>query len=718
VNPKVGNPQQHSHPAPNLRWAVRIIRINRLWLAAAVMLAISVTIMTHLQEKSSFVSSAILSLDTHDQKNIFGGVPGLTTGDNFIPRTFTIMEQFKNPETCGLMVKVVSKAIDKKRMDVPVFNAHPEGVCGSLSFQPDPDKLQLRIVSRTEDPHLSQFAAAAAGHLLIETDQKRLRRKISEMKGFLSTQEQDLGVQLKKIESEKATFQADNAIITGAPAESQITQRLEQAEQEYLENQVQLKNNEGMLQQSKNRMDELKAFLAKGESSVSSFLLSQVQYRLNMLQYRKSTLKAEMDPEAVKKIDTEISEIMKVYQSAIEGKGESDLSIGGDPIEYMKTLKSSSDALLADRDKLRSKAKALEGSMEKKSLELKGLAGSLRRLGELNRDHEIASGLFSVVKKRLQEIEIDEAGAVSDFSILSRAHIGYPETVPLRKKVLFASMIALFACLVVIGLKESMIPSIKDLTDLEALGVQSLGYVPEVQMHSDGTMPVLLDDHPESLEADSIRALRLKLSGFKSLMVNKGSALVVLVTGPRPNTGKTFISSNLAVAFARSQMKTLLIDLDLRNPSVADALPGSVLQGHLGTCDIKDVSEAIEHHSQDLDVLLTKEPIEYAAEFIEKMNVSALLETLRPKYDVIVLDTPPVLSVIDLILITGSVDLKLLVVEHRKTHREDVLSAIDQLSKNSKAPILGVINKAQPEIVFSDHGRYYKVISSKNRRAS
>ena len=536
------------------------------------------------------------------------------------------------------------------------------------------------------------------------------------MKRFLSAQEKELGKQLKQIETEKTLFQANSSVISVNQAEKSILDRLEKTEQEYLDLQVQIRNNDNLIAQTKKSLSDLKAALVQSDSSLSSLYLSQVQYRLNMLQYQKTILKNQPSPEEERKVNTEISQIMKVYREALDGKGDASLVIGGDPIEYLKSLKTSLKGLLKDREKFQTQAASLDETLKKKGAALKDLAASMQRLGELSRENEIANGLYLIIKKRLQEVEIEEAGSVSDFSILTTATLGLPENSPLSKKVLFAIGIGLFCCLAWIFLRDSMIPAVKDLNDLEQLGLNALGYIPLVPANHLANNPLLLKDFPDSLEADSFRALRLRMQRFKVALEKNNEAVVVLVTSPRPASGKTFISSNLSYALAKGGSKTLLIDLDLRKPTLINYFEHAGIQGHLGDyVQNQDLDHSIEKYSPELHLLLPNGVIENTAEYIEQINLGNVLSQVRSKYDFIVIDLPPTLSVIDPFLVTSFADLHLLVVQHRKTHRQDVIDSVQILSELKDIPTLSLMNMTHPNFISADGDRYYKVIVPKKR---
>ncbi len=708
----------HHHPAPDFRWAYRLIKVNKFWIFSTLIFSASLALFAHIFEKNSYVSTSILSLGSRDHMNPISESMGLTSGDNFVPKVSALVEQFKSQETCKSLVSDVNAALQRRDISTAIPAELDEAVCGSLSFEPDAERLQIRILSRINDPKLSQLIADQAANMFVEKDQKRLRRRVSELKRFLSVQEKELGRQLRQIETEKTLFQANSSIISVNQAERSIMEGLEKGERDYLELQIQLKNNDNLIQQSKNSLRDLKKALVSNDGSMSSLYLNQIQYRLNMLQYRKSMTKNDNDPEAIRKADTEIAQIMKVYQQVLDGKGDTSL-IAGDPLEYLKSLKASFASLIKDRDRMKDQAAALENNIKKRGFDLKELAANMQRLGELNRENEIANNLYLVIKKRLQEIQIEEAAAVSDFAVLSPATIGATENSTLSRKLLFYIGIGLFSCLALLFIQDSMIPSVKDLSDLEQLGINPMGYIPLVPLNPLAKMPLLLKEYPDSLESDSFRALRVRLQAFKNLTTGHDQALVLLITSPGPGVGKTFVSANLASAFSKGNLKTLLVDFDFRQPSIKKFFESENIHGKLNkSISADEIESCIEKYDDNLDILAAHSTIEHSAEFIERIKLPDVLSKLSAKYDFIIFDTPPILSVIDAFLISTVADLHLLVVQHRKTHREDIINSVETLSDLKSVPILGLMNKAHPDIVFADGGRYYKVITPKSRTAA
>ena len=711
--------QLNHHSTPDFRGAFRILKLNKLWIISSLCIGLSFAIYKHINEQPSFVSTSILSLNVREKTLSMADTAGMMNNNNFTPKVLSLIEQFKAPEACIALTKFVTNFTKNKFVSKSFSSENSDEFCGSLSFQPDSERLQVRVVSRIDDPVLSQAISNAASIIFIDRDQRVLRTKISEMKRFLTNQERELGRQVHNKETEKAEFQAKFSIITVGQAEKAITEKLEKSEREYLDLQVQIQNNEKMIEQTQKSLNDLKNSLNNPEATQSSLYLSQAQYRLNMLQYRKSMLSTQTDPDAMKKVNDEIEQIMKVYQRAIDGKGDAEVELGGNSIEYVKSLKNNFHNLKSNRERMLAHSSKLEENIKKKGTELKSLASNMQRLGELSRESDIANNLYMAVKKRLQEVEIEESGSVSNFSILKKATIGVPENTPLSKKLAFNGGVGLFISLVILFLINTMIPTVKDLNDLDLIGVAGVGYIPQIPISPLYNSPQLINEHPDSLEADSFRALRLRLQSLKTMKGNENKSIVILTTSPRPSTGKSFITTNLGLCFANSNFKTLIIDFDLRHPTIVRYLRDENVNGNMPEePDKEKIINAIESCNPKLDILATNFSIENSADYIERADLAGLLQLLNNRYDFILIDAPPLLSVIDAFLISPVADAHLLIVEHRKTYKEDVTSSMELLQELKSVPILGVINKAHPEIIYADVGRYYKMLPPNGRRVS
>ena len=188
-------------------------------------------------------------------------------------------------------------------------------------------------------------------------------------------------------------------------------------------------------------------------------------------------------------------------------------------------------------------------------------------------------------------------------------------------------------------------------------------------------------------------------------------AKVILVTSPTPSEGKTLTTGNLAITIARSNKKTLLMDCDLRRPSqhrlfVQPREPG--LSDYLISTSEENsamVNGLIRKTEVDNLFLITcgqipPNPITLFAS--ERMK--QLIKKLQEEYDIILVDSPPILSVADTSILASEVDTVIMVVQAGQTKRQSAQNAVEMLGKIGHEPFGVILNNVD----FSKHyGSYY-----------
>ncbi|WP_074691612.1 CpsD/CapB family tyrosine-protein kinase [Alicyclobacillus hesperidum] len=211
--------------------------------------------------------------------------------------------------------------------------------------------------------------------------------------------------------------------------------------------------------------------------------------------------------------------------------------------------------------------------------------------------------------------------------------------------------------------------------------------------------------NPKSPLTESYRTLRTNIQ-FASVAED---TKVVLVTSTAPGEGKTSTSTNLAVVAAAANKKVLLIDADMRKPQVHQRFQVSNLIG-LSTLLIKERSlqDCIVSSGAENLYLLTSGPIPpNPAEMLASRAFAELVDVLRSQFDMIVIDSPPVLSVSDTLALSHIADGVLFVVDSQKTHRLHAKRAVQALMQ-VEARILGVVlNRVKHNKKDSYYYSYY-----------
>lgn len=376
---------------------------------------------------------------------------------------------------------------------------------------------------------------------------------------------------------------------------------------------------------------------------------------------------------------------------------------------------------------------------------------------QLKRNVNIAEDLFLMFRTKYAEARILEAEKAEDVSIIEPAIL---PTKPIKPNVSFNILIGIISGLliglVVAFVTESFDTSIGRIDDIEELiKVPVLGIIPntslekgkkrylakfkrkEVRKPEEGISKerlVTLFD-PSSIASEAYKSLRtnIDLTGLKKL----GNCIVI--TSAAPQEGKTQTLCNLAISFAQSGQKTLIVGSDFRKPMIHKlfGLPRSpglseILIGNipwkkavntitdmlLGNLEYEKILKA--QGIENLHVITCGEHTPSPSELLSFQETSELIKEFRQNYDLILLDSAPILPVTDSAILGAKADGAIIVYQAGKTSRNALIRAKIQL-ENVKVKILGiVINniKAQyiEDITPDQKYRYYRYYGEKKTK--
>lgn len=210
---------------------------------------------------------------------------------------------------------------------------------------------------------------------------------------------------------------------------------------------------------------------------------------------------------------------------------------------------------------------------------------------------------------------------------------------------------------------------------------------------------LIMQKNPKSPTAEAFRTLKTNIQ-FASF---DNPVQTILVTSPGPSEGKSTTAANLAMAMSEGGKCVILIDCDLRKPSVHRKFKISNQKGLSGVLAGEyDLSEASTKLSDSLTVLTTGILPPNPVELISSNKMKKFLLDLKTDYDYIIIDTPPVLAVTDAQLLSTYADGTVLVVSSGETDKNAIIKA-KSLLDNVKAKIIGIVlNKLDVK-----HGKRY-----------
>lgn len=208
---------------------------------------------------------------------------------------------------------------------------------------------------------------------------------------------------------------------------------------------------------------------------------------------------------------------------------------------------------------------------------------------------------------------------------------------------------------------------------------------------------------PSSPVSEQYRTIRTNIQ-FASSVDHKLQTIVVTSSGP--SEGKSTTSANLAVVFAKSGQKVLLVDADMRKPTVFKTFQ---LTNEVGLSTVLSTSTSIDKAAQktsieNLSVLTSGPKPPNPSELLGSMRMDQVIKEARNLYDIVIFDMPPIVAVTDAQIMASKVDGTLLVVRENVTKKESVTKA-RELLQLVNARVLGVVYNGAEQ--SKDQGYYY-----------
>lgn len=310
-------------------------------------------------------------------------------------------------------------------------------------------------------------------------------------------------------------------------------------------------------------------------------------------------------------------------------------------------------------------------------------------------DPKVAQAIVQAYADQLAEVATDietpdDGGALpTKITVIDRATFE-PKAVsprPFRNAIL-GLILGLVLGVSIALLRELLDNTITTSDDLEA--VTDAPVLGSIMSESTGTRRKLiteLEHHAPRVEA--FRVLRTNVQFIEIDSEHKS----FVITSSMKEEGKTSTAVNLALTLARAGVHTLLVDGDLRRPRIAEVFDiddtAGVTTLLLGRVQLE---EAIWKHESGLHVLPSGIAPPNAAELLQTKAMGQLLERVRADYDVVLIDSPPLLPVTDAALLAARADGTLVVVRHGKTKRDQLATAIERLAQVDVTPVGVVLN--------------------------
>ncbi|EPL9719538.1 TPA: polysaccharide biosynthesis tyrosine autokinase, partial [Klebsiella pneumoniae] len=360
---------------------------------------------------------------------------------------------------------------------------------------------------------------------------------------------------------------------------------------------------------------------------------------------------------------------------------------------------------------LMEKRKTLQEEKAKLNKRVSVMPETQQEILRLSRDVESGRAVYMQLLNRQQELNIAKSSAIGNVRIIDNA---VAQTKPVKPKKIVIILIGfIFGSVVAIGivlLRVFLRRGIESPEQLEELGINVYASIPVSEAFANNAVKkaswknknydikqaFLAVENPADLAIEAIRGLRTSL--HFAMMESRNN--ILMISGASPNAGKTFVSTNLAAVIAQSGKKVLFIDTDMRKGYTHNLFN---VENTKGLSDILSGKMTVERAIQPLsmagfDFIARGAVPPNPAELLMHKNFDALLSWASQNYEIVVLDTPPILAVTDAAIIGNYVGTTLLVARFEQNTAKEIEVSVRRFEQSGvivKGCILnGIIKKA------------------------
>jgi len=340
------------------------------------------------------------------------------------------------------------------------------------------------------------------------------------------------------------------------------------------------------------------------------------------------------------------------------------------------------------------------------------LPDTQQELLRLTRDLQVSNELYTALLNQAQQLDVARAGTVGNVRIVDPAVVDTANPVKPRKALIvaIATLLGGFLSVAFVFLQRMLNPGIEDPADIEALGLPVYAAIPlsvsntlpklrkgkhGTRVVADGRQHLLAVTAPADPTVEALRSLRTSLH-FAMLEAKNN---ILTISGPRPGVGKTFVSTNLAAVIAQAGQRVLVIDADMRKGTLHKILGVShqkglsdVLGGKLGVDEVIHPVSGLDNMHYMVRGDIPPNP----AELLMHPRFAQLLQDMSGKYDLVIVDTPPILAVTDPALVATHAGSSLLVTRFGVNQAKEIELTLQRFEQNGvqiKGAIFNAVEK-------------------------
>ena len=356
----------------------------------------------------------------------------------------------------------------------------------------------------------------------------------------------------------------------------------------------------------------------------------------------------------------------------------------------------------------------IDRQLQETSEHIKSLPLLEQEAGRLSREIKVNTDLYTALANTAQQLRVVSVGKVSNVRMVDAPVVDDEPVRPRRKVILvIGAILGVLVGLCAVLVRKNFGRGVDDpLRIEELLGARVVhASIPHSQSQSRlarrsaraGTPPLLALNDPTDGAIEALRSFRASLRFSMPQFQNN----VIMFAGPTSGLGKSFVSANFAAVLAASGKRVLLIDADVRNGGLHRAF--NVSRGN-GLCEaasgVLPPEQVVLHEVvPNLDLITTGSLAAQRPDLMLKVDIGGLLDALREHYDIVLIDSPPVLALADPLVIGTHAGAVFLVVRAGVSTAREIAESVKRLNQAGIVPAGVIFNDVSPRL--SHYGYKY-----------
>jgi len=578
----------------------------------------------------------------------------------------------------------------------------------ATSFDQVPRSDIVEIKARSTNPREAAFIADAYAHVYYERHFEGSRAHKTMAREFLEKQLAERGEALNKAEEELRRYQERFGVVIMDAESRRIIDQVARLEANRDELAVQINARNNTLRAVREQLAQHEPDVARGMTSPDIPYIRQIQQEMANLQLQRDRLIVQ-NPQVVgeERYQTRLRELddqMEHYRQMLERRTNEyveGLSPGDEG--YLRQLKQRIASEEIELQGLNIQKNATDRSLSEFERQFDRLPQMNMQYARLERNKQSNEQLYLKIEEQYNQAIINEQSEFGSVDIIDDARVpGSPVSPNMSMNLTIGLFLGVGFSIGFVFLKEALSSKIRTPEDIKKENLTNLTTIATMysevkRLSRNGWVSikgrvisgyVIAISNPLSPTSEAFRALR---TNIQYSQVDK-PVKTIIISSPNPGEGKSTIAANLAVSYANAEKKVLIVDADLRKPTLHTILD---LNKKPGLTNILfeniELSTGIQNTVVDnLFAISCGDIPANPADLLGSTKFKKLLETLQDQFDIIIFDTPPLLAATDASVLATVCDGLIIVTSSRRTKVEELKVSVESV-ENVQGRVFGTV---------------------------